>query len=394
MRLFALGLCLLFFPILSSVALKAQDSEGVEVTVSGSASGDPSLAREQALADALRNAVRQGAGVDLLSETKVENFKTEYDRVMTSSFGYVEEHQVLEQKYADGVYTVKIKAKVKKGNPGTDNVLALRLLVRRMGSPRVMIKCDEKIYGVEGNAPVAAAILEEMAKKTGFETFDKESIDERSSAEAERAEILGDKLDEKVKKAGISSKYDMVISGVATGEIGPVEEPFPEVKTRDISIGYNLKAVWSDSGETVAISKCPAMSFQAKSPEPVTLPRQLLRKYIGQVMEEGDKKGVNAYDLFRKIIAKWIVELDLGAKMTIELRKLEKPAMDKLVADLEKTPGIAYVWRREFDPRLISTVEVETRLGSEQLEAAILKSLGGRYVSDQVTKRKLRLIPK
>ncbi len=381
----------------SSVSASAQEaSDGIEVSVEGSAAGDPSLAREQALADALRNAVRQGIGVDLISETKVENFKTEYDRVMTSSFGYVEEHQVLSQKYSDGVYTVKIKAKVKKGSPGTDNVLALRLLVRRMGSPRVLIKCEEKIFGVEGSSPVAEAILEEMAKKTGFETFDKEAVDDRNSAEAARAAILGDQLDEKVKKAGVSSKYDMIISGSATGEIGPLEEPFPEVKTRDISIGYNLKAVWADTGETLAAAKCSAMSFQAKSPEPVTLPRQLVRKYLGQVMEEGDPKdkGKNAYDLFRKILAKWVVELDLGSKMTIEIKKIDKPAMDKLVADLEKAPGVAYVWRREFDPRLISTVEVEARMNSEALEAIALKSLGSKFTSDQVTKRKLRLMPK
>lgn len=395
MKLFHPVLSLLLTTLLcASGAISAQDAGGVEVTATGTATGDPSIAREQALADALRDAVRQGAGVDILSESKVENFKLDYDRVTTSSFGYVEEHQILEQKYSGGVYTVKLKAKVKKGNPGMDNVMALRLLVRRMGSPRVLVKCDEKIYGVEGNAPVAAAILEDMAKKAGFETIDKDAIDEKSSAEAARAEILGDTLDEKVKKAGISSKYDMIISGVATGEIGPVEEPFPETKTRDVSIGYNLKAVWADSGETVAVSKCQAMSFQAKSPEPVNLPRQLLRKYIGLVMEEGDKKGGNAYDLYRKILAKWIVELDLGSKTVIEIRKLEKPALDKLMADLEKTPGIAYAWRREFDPRLISTLEVETRLGTEQLEDAVLESLGKKYTADQTTKHKLRIIHK
>jgi len=383
--------------LLATASLAAQDTgEGKEVQVSGSAAGDPAIAREQALADALREAVRQGAGVDILSETKVENFKLEYDRVMTSAFGYVEEHQVLEQKYADGVYTVKIKAKVKKGSPDMDNVLALRLLVRRMGSPRVLVKCEEKIFGVENSVPVAAAILEEIAKKTGFETFDKDTVDERNATEAARAEILGDKLDEKIKKAGISSKYDMLITGTVTGEIGPIEEPFPEVKARDVSIGYTIKAVWADTGETVAIIKCPAISYQAKSPEPVTLPRQLVRKYMGQIMEgtEGELKDKNAYNLFRKIIAKWITELDLGAKMSLEFRKIDKPSIDKLIAGLEKTEGVAYVWRREFDPRLISTVEVETRLGSEQIEAAVLKALGGKFVSDQITKHKLRFIPK
>ncbi len=368
-----------------------------EVVATGSAAGDPSIAREQALADALRNAVREGAGVDLLSETKVENFKTDYDRVVTSSFGYVEEHQVLEQSYKDGIYTVKIKAVVKKGAPGTDNLLALRLLVRRMGSPRVLIKCSEKIYGVEGGAPVAEAVLEEMAKRTGLETLDKEALDERREKEADRAAILGEGLEEKVKRGDVSSKCDLRIGGMVTGEIGPVDEPFPDMKTRDVSIGYNLKAVWADSGETMASVKLDSVSFQAKSPEPIKLPRQLLRKYMGQVMEQGDPKDPkagNAYDLFRRILAKWVVELDLGAKTVIEIKKIDKAALDKLMADLGKAKDVCYVWRREFDPRLVSTLEVESRLNAEALEALVLKSLGSKYTTDQVTKRKLRFMPK
>ena len=110
MRIAVASLCLSVFLPFFSVPLFGQGaSDAIEVTATGSATGDPALAREQALADALRDAVRQGVGVDLISETKVENFKTEYDRVMTSSFGYVEEHQILEQKYSDGVYTVKLK---------------------------------------------------------------------------------------------------------------------------------------------------------------------------------------------------------------------------------------------------------------------------------------------
>ena len=44
----------------------------VEVTVSGIGAGDLAVARETALADALRNAVRQGAGVNIVSESKVK----------------------------------------------------------------------------------------------------------------------------------------------------------------------------------------------------------------------------------------------------------------------------------------------------------------------------------
>ncbi|MCX6984893.1 MAG: hypothetical protein NT118_09120, partial [Lentisphaerae bacterium] len=129
----------------------AQEAEVKEAVGMGMAEGTPDSASEQALAQALRDAVRKGAGVDVMSETKVENFQMEYDRILTASFGYVEKYEITEQKYDNKTqtYTVKIKAMVKKGAPGMDNVMALRLLVKRVESPRVLVVCDEKIVGYE-----------------------------------------------------------------------------------------------------------------------------------------------------------------------------------------------------------------------------------------------------
>ena len=95
----------------------------VEVTVSGIGAGDLAVARETALADALRNAVRQGAGVNIVSESKVKNFQLEYDRVFSHSLGYVKKYSVLEQTYdtAKKVYQVRIRAEVDKNVPPADD---------------------------------------------------------------------------------------------------------------------------------------------------------------------------------------------------------------------------------------------------------------------------------
>ena len=169
-------------------AVHAQESEIREVIGIGVAAGTPDSASEQALAQALRDAARKGAGIDLMSETKVENFQMGYDRILTASFGYVEKYDITEQKYDNKAqtYTVKLKAMVKKGTPGMDNVMALRLLVKRVESPRVLVICDEKIVGYESKTPLANDIISEMAQKTGFQVLDKEAVDTRSEKEARR----------------------------------------------------------------------------------------------------------------------------------------------------------------------------------------------------------------
>ena len=372
-----------------------------EVQVEGRGSGNPDAAREFALADALRNAVRQGAGVDILSESKVQNFQMEYDRVMTSSFGYVEDYEIISQNYdkAKSEYTVKLKAKVAKGAPQMDKVLALRLLVRRMQSPRVMVECKEEIAGegFSGDSALTSALLEEMAQKTGFEIFKESTIKARDDKEALRAELLGDDFESKVKKAGIQSTSDFKIIAKVRGQVGQMKEPFPDVKVRDVALGVDLQAVWTDTGEVAATVSLPTTYHKGESQMnlPFDMPQQLVRHYLGTMLSGSEPafKDNNAYNLFRRIIAKWITELDLGAKIQLEFKQIDKESLDKLMAALEKTPSISYVWRREFDRRLYSVVEVETRLTSEQLEDAVLKNTNGKYVTETATKRRLRFTP-
>ena len=128
---------------------------------------------------------------------------------------------------------------------------------------------------------------------------------------------------------------------------------------------------------------------------PYDMPEQLVRHYLTAMLTGSEPafKQNNAYELFRKIVAKWIVELDLGAKIQLEFKQIDKNRLDRLIAALEKTPDVTYVWRREFDRRLFSVVEVETRLTPEQLEDAVLKALDNQYETDVATKRRLRFIP-
>jgi hypothetical protein len=392
-RFFVFSFCLLL-----GISLLAQEVK--EVTVTGKASGPLGSAREQALAQALREAVRKGAGVDIVSETKVSNFVMEYDRVMTSSFGYVQDYEVTGQKYnpISEIYTVTLKAKVGKKTPGMDKVLALRMLVKRMGSPRVIVECQETITGVDSKTPFSKAILEEMAQKTGFEIFNSETIKSQDNKDALRAELLGDDLDAKVKKAGITSTSDFKILAKVNGSVGSLREPFPDVKVRNAAVGVDLQAVWTDTGEIAATVSIPTTNFkgEANMNLPYDMPDQLVRFYLNQILQGKDKKlkQADGYKLYRRILAKWITELDLGAKIKLEFKRIDKADLDRLIEGLKRSKEVSYVWRREFDRRLFSIVEVETRLTSQQLENKVLNLVGKKFQADVVTKRRLRFVPK
>ena len=82
------ALLLSFAPVLIQAA-------ATEVEAEGRAAGDQRTAREQALADALREAVRVGVGVDVLSSSGVSDFALDYDRILSSAFGHVKTYKVL-----------------------------------------------------------------------------------------------------------------------------------------------------------------------------------------------------------------------------------------------------------------------------------------------------------
>jgi hypothetical protein len=108
----------------------------VPVTAEGRAAGDLPNAREIALADALREAVRQGTGLDLLASTEVQNFTLSYDQILGSAFGHIQSYKVLETRLdPDGIYRVRVSAEVEKGTPAAKNSLALRQLLLLRNSP-------------------------------------------------------------------------------------------------------------------------------------------------------------------------------------------------------------------------------------------------------------------
>jgi len=79
----------------SFLLLTSYFAPAATVEAEGRAPGDIKTAREQALADALREAVRVGTGVDVLSSTGVSDFTLDYDRILSSAFGHVKSYKVI-----------------------------------------------------------------------------------------------------------------------------------------------------------------------------------------------------------------------------------------------------------------------------------------------------------
>jgi len=144
----------------------AQQKEGdITVTVDGFG-----VNKDDALLKAKRNAVEQGIGTVLISQTEVENFEVKKDMILTKTTGAVKHYDILKQeKQADDAYFVQIKAVVSLSSIKAD-LAALKILLESMDKPRMMVMMKE-----EGGNAAETAILDYLTEKE-FELVDPASV--------------------------------------------------------------------------------------------------------------------------------------------------------------------------------------------------------------------------
>lgn len=106
-------------------------------------SNGASLARDAAIADALRKAVEQAVGTLVAADTLVENFQTIDDSVYTNSQGYIKNYSIISEAQSAATYEVKVRAVVAVGDISGD-LVAMGLLQKKAERPRVLFMMAEK----------------------------------------------------------------------------------------------------------------------------------------------------------------------------------------------------------------------------------------------------------
>lgn len=126
--------------LLVAVILLTAPVMAKEVTVQGFG-----VSREDAINDALRNAVEQSVGTLVSSETLVKNMRMLQDEIYTSSKGYVNGFEVLtEYRNAEGI-TVTIKADVDTSPNSSlvSHLQRLNLIKHGLQNPRIAVVIPE-----------------------------------------------------------------------------------------------------------------------------------------------------------------------------------------------------------------------------------------------------------
>ena len=356
--------------------------QAIEVTAEGRAAGDQRTAREQALADALREAVRVGVGVDIMSSSGVSDFAMDYDRILSSAFGHVKTYNIVSSGLGeDQIYRVKIKATVEQGTPDTKNKLALRQILVLKGSPRVSINIEEQIDDVVNPTKYAQGIMEQTARELQFNLVDAATVRTYESKLAKRDEILGNDQYAKLRSADISQKSDFLIEGKIVARYVGKQSFYGSLPQHVFSVGGELRAIRPETGEIVATTALPGTENVESELESKEM---AARDVIQKVLASAGKQG-GLPPLFNKVVAQWVTETDLGAIKRLEFTGVPNEAYRKLQASLNDSEKVSAVWPREFDSQGVSVIDIETRLDNSSIEKSIVKVFEGQATVDRAT---------
>ena len=146
-------------------------------------SGNVDNARNQALINAQRQAVEQGVGALIDSETISKNFQIIKDQILSSSRGFVTQYEIIEEgKTSDNAaYEVKIRAIVSDKNI-RDSLTALRILHKKMGNKRLMIIYNQQDPQASPRdfptIPSLLGVLRDEFNQAGFRVFNQAVMEE------------------------------------------------------------------------------------------------------------------------------------------------------------------------------------------------------------------------
>jgi len=202
-------------------SLYPQEKGIVEVEVEGQAAivgGKVTLARDQAIEAAKRNAVEQGIGTLVASETLTKNFALVSDRILNKSTGFVKKFEIVKEGEEGGVYSVTIKAQVTEIiDQIVQDQLALDLLLEYMDRPRLMIVINESNIG-DTNSRVAETEMIRVFATKNFDLVDQSQVEAVRASEQANQAIAGNA----VAAAALGAQFgaELVITGRAVGSDG------------------------------------------------------------------------------------------------------------------------------------------------------------------------------
>lgn len=345
MRFWWLALIVMLLVVANSALLaqEEQSSSGnvdMSVIAEGSGAvvdGDMAKAKDDALADAKKNAVEQGIGVFVSSKTLGEDYMVVENTILTKSEGYittwsiVEGSQKVEKFEGSQILTIKIKAKIGLLNLISD-LSDMEEVYNVMKRPKVMVLISEKNMGKKPEElPASALAIMSSLQDRKFDVVDPEVIKELIQQQSTRVALeTGD-----VKAAGvIAMKKGAQILVLGTASAKSVD--LSDITGDDIKSASALlsaRIVYADTGEVLYVTSKSVQGRGVSVSDNEEAGTKALEDAGGKLISS------DADRFTQQILARWAKESQQGRVFRVVVNKVKDSEFENIKSAIQKFRG-------------------------------------------------------
>jgi hypothetical protein len=291
----------------------AQD-EVVVVTVAGDG-----LTQDEAVRDAQRKALEQGAAVEISSHSQVENFELIRDSIYARADGIIEDFKILGcSEGVGGVVRCEIRASVSKSAVAS-SWGAVQNVLDQIGRPGIAIYILERIDGTLQDSSILESRLENRLLERGFKVLAGQQL--RALMEKESADASAEGNVARIQAIAKDFGAQIFIEGTSQANAAGVKVLAGQ-QTAMYNADAMIKMFYTDTAQLIAS-------------EPLPTSRGGARGYYTHSPQAGKKAIDNAGEelvenLYYNAMRNWATQISYGGELELEIQGL-KPVQVLLV---------------------------------------------------------------
>lgn len=327
------------------------------VEATGRAAGADTKAQEEALAQALRTAVEEACGVFLTTQSKTQDYKTVYDKVLANAVGYVREHKVVKVTVEEGVTIVKVRARVST-RKFEEDWASIAHTIQQENNPRVVVAIIESVhqtttgpaYEVKENGIVQGKV-EDFFLSKGITLMDRST----AAGISKRDVLLAAIKDDTTELASMGARFsaDVVVTGQATAKYGKQLEIAGQ-RLYQYTATLNVRVIQTDSARVLA----------SKSFQPVTL--NTLQRGGGEDKALAKLGEESASQLLAAVVEAWRKRANVSRTVQISISGMDFETWKAFKEEASLLQGIQALRLREIT-EAVANIDVEYRFSNETL---------------------------
>lgn len=356
------------------------------VTATGEAAGTDAAAKDQAVAAALRKAVEQACGVFLTSQSKVQDYKTVYDKVFANTVGYVIESKEPRIVVEGGITKATVTARVSTQKFEKDWAVIAHT-INQEGNPRVIVAIVEATKWATATMPTYE--LDQSTVQSKIEDFFLQKgialVDKDTAAKVNKRDILlASVKDDTTGIAALGARFhaDVVVVGKAIGQFSKTID-IADQKMYQFTASLSVRAIQCDSARVLA----------SKAFDPVTV--NSLQRGGGEEKALIKMADENAPKLLAAVVEAWRKRANVSRNVELLISGLEHEGWKAFKAEVEKIDGVQALRLREIIEGT-ANIDVECQSTNEIIADRLteLKSVKLKVTEITANRIKLKVVQK